>query len=341
MKSRILLTAASAAAAALVLAGCAGGSDEPAPSGDTGGEASGAFPVTISSALGEATIDAQPERIATWGWGSTDTVLALGITPVAIPADNYSGGDDLIAPWVSDALDELGGEEPAILGAGTGELSVEELLATDPDVLVAPYSGLTQEEYDAVTGAGVPVVAYPTVPWETPWRDIVTITGEAVGMAEEAEGLVADMEQQLSDAAAENPEFADLTVAFVGPSGGAYYAYTPADPRVEILEELGFTTAPGVAALDPGDGTFYIDISPETLDGIDADVVVTQAETDEALEEFIASDSARLMPAVSNGAVAGVVGAENSSALTPTPLALPFILPTLVEELSAAASNVP
>ena len=69
-----------------------------------------------------------------------------------------------------------------ILDSATYELSVEELLATDPDVLIAPYSGLTQEEYDAVTGAGIPVVAYPRRPlWTTPWRDVITETGEALG----------------------------------------------------------------------------------------------------------------------------------------------------------------
>ena len=46
----------------------------------------------------------------------------------------------------------------------------------DPDVLIASYSGLTQEEYDAVTAAGIPVVAPEDALWSTPWRDVITDT---------------------------------------------------------------------------------------------------------------------------------------------------------------------
>ena len=108
---------------------------------------------------GETVIESAPERVATWGWGATDAVLALGIVPVAIASMDYGGGENRITPWVEEAIADLGGEEPVILDNATFELSVEELLASDPDVLIAPYSGLTQEEYDAVTGAGIPVIA--------------------------------------------------------------------------------------------------------------------------------------------------------------------------------------
>ena len=326
-----------ASATALVLSGCAGSAGPDASGGSDAG-ADGAFPVTISSALGDTTIEQKPERIATWGWGATDAVLALGIQPVAIPSDDYTGGDDRMPPWISDAVDALGGEPPVILDSGAEEIPLEALLEADPDVLLAPYSGLTQKEFDAVTAAGIPVVAYPEAAWTTPWRDVIEITGEALGLVDEAKTLLADLDAQVSDAAAAHPEFAGTTIAYVDDDVDTFYLYLSSDARVEILEDLGFVTPPSVTDLDTGEGTFYTTVSYESLDKIDAEVLFTQAEDQATLDEFLASDRGNLIPAVRAGAVAALVGAENASAMSPTALTLPWVLPTVTEKLAAAVA---
>jgi iron complex transport system substrate-binding protein len=336
-KHRRLALAAAVAVAALALAGCAG-TGSTSPTGSASGDAQTGFPVTISSALGDVTIESAPKRIATWGWGATDAVLALGIVPVAIPSDDYSGGDDRMPPWISEAIDKLGGEKPAILDSSASEISVEELLKANPDVLLAPYSGLTQDEYDAVTDAGVAVVAYPEAAWTTPWRDVITITGEALGLKTQAAALLTSLDKQVSDAAAQHPEFAGTTIAYVDDDVDTFYLYLPADARVEILEDLGFVSAPSVAALDKKEGTFYTTVSYENLDKIDAQVILTQAEEQATLDEFLSSARGQLIPAVKKGAVAAVVGAENASAVSPTALTLPWLLPTLVDKLAAATA---
>ncbi|WP_159500825.1 ABC transporter substrate-binding protein [Microbacterium sp. 18062] len=336
-KNRPVPAVVGALALAGLLAGCAGGADSTGEA--TGGSGSGAFPVTITSALGDAVIESEPTRVATWGWGATDAVLALGIVPIAIGSDDYSGGDDLVNPWNADKIEELGGEAPTILDQSTYELSVEELLETEPDVLLAPYSGLTQEEFDTVTAAGVPVVAYPRVAWDTTWEETIALVGEALGQTEEAADLVTGMKAEIAEAAEAHPEFAGTSIAFLGPStDGSYYAYTAADPRVQILEGLGFVTPDSITALDPGDGSFYVTLSAENLDAIDADVILTQAESQDVVDSFVSSDTGQLIPAVKAGAVASIVGAEETSALTPTPLALPWILPTLVAQLADATA---
>lgn len=336
-RRRSLVTAAAiAAVTALTLTGCAGTTATDADM--TAAASDGSFPLTISSALGDAVIDTEPVRVATWGWGATDAVLALGVVPVAIPSDDYSGGEDRIAPWVEDALAELGGQAPVVLDNSTYELSVEELLATDPDVLIAPYSGLTQEEFDAVTAAGIPVVAYPEAAWTTPWREVITVTGEALGMEAEAEQILDELDVLVADAAAAHPEFAGTSIGVITDFGGTYYVYLAADPRVEILEDLGFTTPESVSALDTGESTFSATVSPEALDTIDADVVLTFADSREALDAFLASVNGGLIPAVSAGAVAALIGVEEIAALTPTPLTLPWLLPSLTERLAEATA---
>ncbi|GAA3208264.1 ABC transporter substrate-binding protein [Microbacterium terregens] len=335
--TRLRALVALTVAGGLALTGCAS-TGAPASSGTADAGSSAGFPVTFEHIYGETVIESAPQRIATWGWGATDAVLALGIVPVAIASMDYGGGENRITPWVEEAIADLGGDEPVILDNATYELSVEELLATDPDVLIASYSGLTQEEYDAVTAAGIPVVAPEDALWSTPWRDVITDTGKALGMDAEAENLLDGLDQQVADAAAEHPEFDGTTIAYASDDVDTFYLYLPADPRVEILEDLGFVSAGAVTDLDTGESTFYTTVSSENLDKIDAEVIFTQVDSEDTLNTFLTSARTKLIPAVSAGAVGAIVGEENVAAITPTALTLPWILPEIVDQLAAATA---
>ncbi|MDQ1128429.1 ABC transporter substrate-binding protein [Microbacterium sp. SORGH_AS_0888] len=326
--------AALALAGALALSGCAAGTPATGASDTNSGGA-----VTFTHMYGQTTIDHRPERVATWGWGSADAVLALGVMPVAIPADTYGAPDTGVTPWMQAAIDKVGGTPPTILKSTSDELPIEQLLATDPDVLIAPYSGLTQDEYDKVTAAGVPVVAPAKATWSTPWREVITDTGKALGLDSQATTLIDDLNGQVAAAAAAHPEFAGTTIAFASDTIDTFYLYLPADARVELLEDLGFTSAPSVTALDNGSATFYTTVSAENLDRIDADVIFVYAADDAALNTFLTSARTTAIPAVKKGAVASIVGNVDSDAVSPTALTLPYILPTLVDQLAQATAK--
>lgn len=334
---RAAVVLAAIASTTIALASC-GSSD---PTEDSAAASAGAesFPVTVQHMYGETTIETVPERVATWGFGSTDAVLALGIVPVAIPSAEYGGGEDRIYPWVADAIDELGGDMPTLLDNATYELSVEQLLATDPDVLLAPHSGLTDTEYKAVTDAGIPVIAPPEEIWSTPWRDAITIVGTSLGLEDQSRELVADLDRQVAQAGSEHPEFEGKTIAYVSEAADIYYLLLPSDPRVELLENLGFTSDPSVTELATGESPFSTTVSAEFLSKIAADVAFTQVDTEEALQSFLSSDSSRQIPAVADGAVAGFVGQEAGAAIGPTALSIPFFLPTLVDGLAKATAT--
>ncbi|GAA3624082.1 iron-siderophore ABC transporter substrate-binding protein [Microbacterium awajiense] len=335
-RTRLGIATAALTAATLALTACAGESTaDPAEAAP----AEAGFPVTISDAFGEATIETAPERVVTWGWSTADAVLALGVVPVAIPAQPYGGDEDGVLPWIDEKLQELGAETPTILDSATGEVPIQEIAAADPDLFLAPYSGLTQEEYDQLTGLGIPVVAYPDQPWATPWRDVISITGQALGKSDEAAALLDDIDAQVSDTAAEHPEFAGLTVAQVWDTAGTFYLYLPADPRVEFTEDLGFVSAPSIADLDSGESTFYTTVGYENLDRLTSDVLVAYADTQEQMDEFLASDQARLLPQVATGAVAQVVGPAQIAAVSPpTALSLTWGLDAYVDALTQAVA---
>lgn len=126
--------------------------------------ASGSFPVTIEHAFGETTIDEQPTRVVAWGWGSADDAIALGVIPVAIPFQSFGGDEDGVLPWMAEALE---GEEMPLVLPDSQEPPYEDIAAAAPDVILAAYSGITEEEYDLLSEIA-PVVAYPGDAWATP-----------------------------------------------------------------------------------------------------------------------------------------------------------------------------
>jgi len=326
---------AAASIAALLLAGCAATPTEnetEAPSGDT-------FPVSIEHALGTTEIAAEPERVVTWGWGSADAAIAVGVVPVAIPFQSYGGDEEGVLPWIREALEEQGEEIPTVLPDSSEEPPYEEIAAADPDVILATYSGITAEQYELLS-AIAPTVAYPGEAWATPWKDVITITGEALGKSAEAETVLADIDSAVAEQAEAHPEFADKSLAAVWDIAGTFYVYKPADPRVEFLHGLGFVDAPSVEELSTGDETFYYTLSYEELDKLDADVVVSYSDTQAEADTFVTSSHGLAIPAVKAGTVATVVGTEFIASVSPpTALSLTWGLDELIAALEKAVSK--
>lgn len=333
-----------ASLASLALGGCSASapdapSEAPLTAAAGGDAGQGAFPVTIEHAFGETTIDAEPQRVVTWGWASADAALALGVVPVAIPFQGYGGDENGVLPWIADELETLGAETPTVL-PDSAEAPIDAIAAAEPDLILAQYSGLTAEEYELLSSIA-PTVAYPDQPWATPWRDVVTITGEALGRADRAAEVLDGIDAAVAQAAQEHPELAGVTVAQVWDTGDTFYVYTPADPRVEFTEDLGLVTAPSVTALDTGESTFYYTLSHERLDELTSDVLVAYADTRASLDAFLASSAAGTMPQVQRGTVAGIVGqAFIASVSPPTALSLTWGLDDYVQVLAQAVAEL-
>jgi len=339
---RTIAVLAAAAATALTLAGCAGASSD-AATGTTDGAAASdaAFPVTIEHAFGETEIAEAPGRVATWGWGSTEAALALDVVPVAMAQQTYGANEQGVLPWVADELDELGAETPAILTDDGEAPPYEELIEAAPDVILAPYSGITEEQYELLSEIA-PTVAYPDAAWTTPWREVVTTVGTALGLADEAQGVLDDLDAELAAQAEAHPELSGRTVAAVWDVAGTFYVYTAEDSRVEFLSGLGLETAPSVSELANGDSPFYYTLSYEQLDQLDSDLVLSYHDTQAEADAFLSSAPISVIPAVARGQVAQVVGTELIAAVSPpTALSLTYGLDELVASLSAATEPAP
>ncbi|MCX6399191.1 MAG: iron-siderophore ABC transporter substrate-binding protein [Propionibacteriales bacterium] len=329
-------------ATVLTLAACGQESDDK-DSGTTTLDVTDTFPITIEHAFGTTEITEEPQRVATWGWGSTEAAIASGVYPVAIAEQLWTVGKGNLLPWVEEAYDAKGVEHPALLpddGSGA-TVPYDEFIAAKPDLILAPYSGITEDQFKQLNEIA-PTVAYPDAAWTTTWQDTIKITAKALGRSAHGDKILADIDSFLADEAEKHPEFADKTIAALYPGPSTISPYTELDPRLAILTKLGFDVAPSVAELDTSDGGFYYELSWEQADKIDADVVVTYFDDDKQAGAFLKDQKALAIPAVKDGGVAQVVGRTRISAVSP-PTALSFKwsggMPELIKLLAEASSK--
>jgi iron complex transport system substrate-binding protein len=326
-------------ATASLLAACA----SPAAEAEGEGGSSAEFtPVTIEHALGTTTIDAKPERVATVNWANHEVPLALGVVPVGMAAANFGDDDgDGLLPWVSERLEELDAEPPVLFDETDG-IDFEAVADTNPDVILAGYSGLTQEDYDTLSEIA-PVVAYPQAPWATPWREMIEINAAGMGMAEEGEELVAVLEQEIADTVAEHPQLEGKSTMFLTHVDTTDLSevsfYTPFDTRSAFFEDLGLTTPASVQEASTDPEQFSGTVSAEQVDVFDdVDIIVTYG--DQELVDALDGDPLlSQIPAVRNGALVLLPDTPLGTAANPTPLAISWVLEDYVAMLAEAADK--
>lgn len=344
--SRMRSLAAVAAVAALSLSACSTGSSSDAGTGTAAGS-SDQFPVTIEHAFGETTLDSVPERVATVSWVNTDTALALGVVPVGMPEYEWGGNENGTTPWIDEALEELGApigsDNAPVQYSETDGINFDAIAATTPDVILAAYSGITEEEYDKLS-AIAPVIAYPETPYYTSWQDSAEMIGEALGKSDEAAKLVEDTEKAIADKAAEYPELAGTSFIYgnLDTTAGAdqISIYTSGDNRPKFLKELGMVQAPLVDENAPSDA-FYLTWSPERANELEADLFVSWVADDAAKESIMSDPLLSQIPALKNGGL--VADSDNTLTLSISAanvLSIPYALDNFVPMLGEAAAQV-
>lgn len=338
MRSSRLLALAAAAALAVGLAGCASAADDSSDDSNASTGSSGeSFPVTVEHAFGETVIDAKPERVATVAWANHEVPLALGIVPVGMSKATWGDDDnDGILPWVEEKLDELGGETPVLFDETDG-IDYEAVADTAPDVILAAYSGLTQEEYDTLSKIA-PVVAYPEVAWGTSVEDMIEMNSEALGLEKEGDALIEQLDADAEAALAEHPALKDAKVLFgyfdMSDLSKIGY-YTAADTRPGYLHELGLPL-PGIVEESADSDQFYLEVSAEEAQRFDdVDLFVTYG--DESTVATLQADPLlSKIPAIAEGRIAILPDATPIAAsANPSPLSIPWGLNDYFDILAA------
>ncbi len=300
------------------------------------------YPITIHHALGTTVITEKPERVATVNWANHEVPLALGVVPVGFAAANFGDDDgDGLLPWVSEKLAELGAPVPVLFDEGDG-IDFEAVAATNPDVILAAYSGLTQEDYDTLSEIA-PTVAYPEAAWATDWRDMIRFNSAGMGMAAEGEALIASIEAEIADVVGEYPQLAGREVMFITHLDTTDLSivrfYTTNDTRVKFFLDLGLKMPQSVIdASEPG--RFSGQVSAEQIDQFDDVELIVTYGGQELIDALNADPLTSKMPAVANGAIVTLANDPTGTAANPTPLSISWVLRDYVARLAAAVDKL-
>ncbi|MDQ0207561.1 ABC transporter substrate-binding protein [Alkalicoccobacillus murimartini] len=344
----------SSAALAVVLTGCGSESSDAPEENDaentetteteTASEETGAeYPLVIEHAFGESVLEEKPERVATVQWGNQDIALALDVVPVGFSAANFGIMDDRgLLPWTAEKVEELGESDPNVY-QDTDGLDFEAISDSNPDVILAAYSGITQEDYDLLSQIA-PVVAYPTSPWTTTWREQITMNAAGMGMEEEGEKLVEETESLIEETAAEHPEIEGKNVLWVNFSANdlsSLHLYTPVDTRVSFLQELGLVFPEGISEMIENDTDYSLSLSAENADALnEADVIVGYGD-DDLLEALQGDSRLGQIPAIERGSVVFIDGnSDLAAAGTPNPLSISYTIDQYVDLIGEAVDKI-
>ncbi|AXG81724.1 iron-siderophore ABC transporter substrate-binding protein [Streptomyces paludis] len=351
MRTQRLRAVALTAALLLGLTACGGESDSGKDEKDTagsGGKTAGAsaFPLTIKHALGTTTVPKKPERVATVNWANHEVPLALGVVPVGMAAANFGDDDgDGILPWVKDRLEKLKADTPVLFDETDG-IDFEAVADTKPDVILASYSGLTKQDYKTLSEIA-PVVAYPDAAWATPWREIIRLNSEAIGLADEGEKLIGEVEGDIAKTVAKYPQLKGKSAMFMthvdinDVSEVGYY--TAHDTRTLFFEDLGLTMPKSIAKASEGTKKFALTQSAERIDAFnDVDIITGYGDDKGELLKTLKKDPLlSKIPAVERGSVYLLPGSSPlATAANPTPLSISYVLDDYAAALAKAADKV-
>lgn len=324
-------------ATALLLAAC-GGDDDDADSASDGSAATtaaGSFPVTVEGAFGSATIDEAPKRVVTIGWSDADVALALGAKPVG----TFDIGPDFpkgVGPW---AAGRFGDETPKLLKFTDG-LPLEEIIALEPDLILAVQSGVTAEEYAKLSRVA-PTVTYRKGrgAYLTPWPEQTAQIGAALGQPEQAEELVDDAEDAIEDAREDHPDLQGKTFSFVAARDASQLSvYAPADLRVQFMESLGLKLSDGQRKVAEGQ-EFFVDLSFERIGELQADVLAAWFNTPAVRKTFTGQPAFQGFDTVENGGFAPLDIVQAQAIGAPTVLSIPWAIGNVTPVIEQAVAG--
>ncbi|HET8904103.1 MAG TPA: ABC transporter substrate-binding protein [Saccharospirillum sp.] len=234
------------------------------------------LPITIEHKFGTTVIESKPERVATVDYAGADNLLALGIQPLTVRSW-YGPYENGLWPW-AQALSQ---KDPELL---SGQLNFEQIAATNPDVIVAIRSGITEQEYARLSTIA-PVVAVPAGwgDYDLNWEEQAMLAGRALGREADAIAQIEALNNRIENVAASHPEWEGKTFVMLTVYNGDLGLYTQTDSSVKTIEALGLEVHPRVRELSE-EGQFYMTISQEIMPELDADVVFWWVSAENASE---------------------------------------------------------
>ncbi|HEY5821010.1 MAG TPA: ABC transporter substrate-binding protein [Propionibacteriaceae bacterium] len=327
--SRRLLLAGSLSAALLGgLSACS--SDEPAPAPSA--SPTPTFPVTVTHMYGTTTVKAEPKRIVVVGNTEQDTLLALGLVPIAT-TQWVGDAPYAVFPW---AIDKLGDAKPTVLEPSDEGLSIPAVTQLEPDLIIGTNAGLSQATYTELSKIA-PTIANSGVygsEYYEPWPSQTVLVGQAVGRGAQAQKLVDDLTQRYAEIVVAHPAWSGTTAGFVeAPYDDGSVIAWPEGLGTSFLTDLGFRIPESFSKF-VDDEVAQAQIPAEDTGVLnDAEVLVWTTEVDGDGSDIQQDKILGKLDAVKQGRSVYTGEMLTSAIYFSTVLSLPYVIDRLVPEL--------
>ncbi|MFC7327851.1 ABC transporter substrate-binding protein [Marinactinospora rubrisoli] len=244
--------------AVLAVSGCASS----APEESEAAAPSEGFPVTVTDARGEVTLDEAPQRIVSLSPSGTEILFAVGAGEQVVAADEYSNYPDE-APTT-----DLSGFTP----------SVEAVSEHDPDLVVLARDA--EETASQLDQLGIPVLVLPAAESLDDSYEQLRLLGSATGHADEGAAAAEEVEGALDEIVAETRDrLGDIDASYYHELDPGLYSVTSGTFVGQVYSLFGLRNIADEAA-DTAGG--YPQLSAEFVVEQDPDLIFLSYPGEEA-----------------------------------------------------------
>ncbi|MET9212887.1 MULTISPECIES: ABC transporter substrate-binding protein [unclassified Nocardia] len=253
-----------AAGALLALGTLVGCGTDTAPTGGANTAADAAsFPRTLDTVMGQVTIPRVPQRVVVLDTAELDSTTLLGVTPVGavIPHTKTAGG---FPDYLKAGLDGVTDVGPLL------EPNLERIASLKPDLILS--SKIRHEKiYDKLSGIA------PTVFTETtggPWKANLAVHGKALGLDQPAADALRKYEARaraLGAAITAKNNGTAPSASVVRFLAGPTRLYLTQSFSGVVLTDVGLNRPDNQVSTDAK--KTMLEVSPEQIDGADADLI--------------------------------------------------------------------
>ena len=298
-------------AAAIAVTGCSRGSGEDSAGADS----------------------AEEVRVASLGLGDADTVLALGITPVAVAPWGAQGDGDGsgVGPWAKELVGDAQPEVIYNTASGFTAQVLEQVTASDPTQIIAVNQAVDQEAKKSLEDIA-PLTVKPEgfEDWQIPWEEQVKTIASALDKEEEGEKLIDQAEDAFKQFKDSHPELQGKRAAIVMPYDGKLGLYTPGDGRGQFIDDLGFEIPQDLQ----GDGSsFFVDYAPENYSQLNDVDYLFVLDYNGATDELKKDSTFQGLDVVTDGRVRYLDTDTGNAMSMPNPLTIPWAVDKFEEKL--------
>ncbi|WP_180356164.1 ABC transporter substrate-binding protein [Aliirhizobium smilacinae] len=292
------------------------------------------FPLRVEHIFGETVIRQRPQRVVALGWSAEDSLIDLGLVPVAMPRrQHFVGG---VYPW---NVDRVGEPKPYLFNDMM--IDFEQIAALKPDLIISVTNYITGKDYSRLSEIA-PTIARQSPVNAVDWREELRLCGAALGRDSDAKELLSSIVDLFETARTQNMSLAGLRIAFGNymPRQRGLRIHGASSKHFDIYRRLGMKAA----ILNGPQGPREME-KEETLIGFEA---IPELECDllalwfpgDQRDEVLGNELLQTLDCVRSG---GFVQFSDPAliwaAYAASSRSLQYTLPLIIEKLNGAAAR--